>query len=299
VAIEFKKITVHPPAKINIGLKVLGKRADGYHELETIMVPVDLFDNLELELGDIGVDMICDGFSVPDTDENLAAMAAAKFFSATGIKKGIRIRLKKRIPVAAGLGGGSSDAALTLMALNEMFGTPLREDELSTLALDLGADVPFFLAGGACIARGIGEILEPIANWPDFWYVIVVPPFAVSTAWVYGNLKSPGIKDSGRGEREIWLTEKAHKNILNILAEKRFNAWGMIENDLEGVTIPHFPVIEEIKKALLAEGAVGALMSGSGPSVFGVFATEGNALKGSKSPALKGLGDVFLVKGMS
>ena len=282
--IEFTKKTVHPPAKINIGLKVLGERDDGYHEIETIMVPVDLFDNLELELRDTGIHMICDGFPVPGSDENLAAMAAVKFFSAT---------------VAAGLGGGSSDAAFTLMALNEMFGNPLGEEELRMLALDLGADVPFFLAGEPCIARGIGEILEPIANWPDLWYVIVVPPLSVSTAWVYGSLKSPGIKDPGRGERGIWLTEKAHKDILNLLAGKRFNAWEMIENDLETVTISHFPVIEEIKKVLLSEGAEGALMSGSGPSVFGVFTTEGNALKGSESPALNGLGDVFLVKGMN
>jgi 4-diphosphocytidyl-2-C-methyl-D-erythritol kinase len=184
------------------------------------------------------------------------------------------------------------------MALNEMFGLPLLTEDLAAVALELGADVPFFLERRACSAGGIGEVLDPIENWPTLWYVIVVPPISVSTSWVYGQVKSLEITGSTTGDRGLRLTEKAHRHIIKSLAERLTNIRGILANDLEAVTISHFPVIEEIKHALLNEGAKGALMSGSGPSVFGVFASEEDASMVSKSPAITKLGDVFVAKGI-
>ena len=269
--VPIEKKAVNPPAKLNIRLKVLGKRPDGYHELDTIMVPVGIHDDLELKIVPFGIHFQCRGFIVPGPEKNLVARAAEKFFSAAGIDLGVEIDLIKNIPVAAGLGGGSSDAAWTLMALNEMFESPLLEEELSTIALELGADVPFFLKKRVCIAGGIGEILFPIKGWPDYWYVIVVPRISVSTAWVYGELKSPEIQESKSGDEGIRLTEKGPEHIMSALTQSPLNIVNFLENDLETITADHFPIIEEIKMALLAGGAKGALMSGSGPTVFGLF----------------------------
>ena len=304
----FERKSVRAPAKINIRLKVIGKRADGYHELETIMAPVGLYDLLEVKATSSGIRIHCEGLPIHGLEKggsekgglgkNLAARAAEEFFSAAGIGKGAEINLVKKIPVAAGLGGGSSDAASTLMVLNGMFGQPLLMEDLSSVALKLGADVPFFLKRGICLAGGIGEVLRPIPDWPDLWYVIVVPPLLVSTSWVYGELKSHEIQGPGGVGPGLMLTQKAYGHIISLLAEGPSDIAPFLENDLETVTVGHFPVIREIKNALLAEGAKGALMSGSGPSVFGIFSTEEDAIRGSKAPNLKDFGDVFVVKGI-
>ena len=274
------------PAKLNIGLKVTGRRPDGYHELVSIMVPVGLFDQLELELiRSRRVMLSCQGISVPNNKENLVYRAAQTFLSKTGLSQGVSVKLTKNIPVAAGLGGGSSDAASTLKALNKMWSNPLTFLELSGLAVDLGADVPFFLHTRPCIVRGIGEVLEPIEKWPKFWYVIVMPPFEVSTAWVYRNLK-------------LKLTRKDQNYIVERLKKGPVDFVHILENDLETVTCSHYPVIDRIKAYLIEAGAKGALMSGSGPSVFGVFKTKDKALLAKKHLLSKDLGKIFVVEGL-
>jgi 4-diphosphocytidyl-2-C-methyl-D-erythritol kinase len=275
------------PAKLNIRLKVTGRRTDGYHELVSIMVPVGLFDHIELELiRPERIMLSCQGLSVPNNKENLVYRAASAFFSKTGTPRGISIKLTKNIPVSAGLGGGSSDAAFILKGLNEMWSNPLTPQELADLSVCLGADVPFFLLNRPCIARGIGEILEPIEKWPKFWYVIVMPALEVSTAWVYGNLK-------------LKLTKGEYQYIVAWLRKDRFEISRILENDLETVTGFHFPIIASIKKLFLDEGAEGALMSGSGPSVFGIFKSKNKALIAKKNLLSKDLGEIFVVEGLT
>ena len=274
------------PAKLNIRLKVTGRRPDGYHELVSIMVPVSLFDHLELERTRRGrIRLTCQGLSVPDNEENLVYRVARAFFSRTGLEPGLSVRLTKNIPVAAGLGGGSSDAACTLKALNDMWSDPLTSEELAALSVSLGADIPFFLKNRPCVVRGIGEILEPIEKWPGFWYVIVTPPVKVSTAWVYANLK-------------LKLTTGEYDYIIAQLASESFDIAEILENDLETVTASNFPVINTIKKSLMDGGAKGALMSGSGPSVFGIFESKDQALSAKRRLISRDLGDIFVVEGI-
>jgi 4-diphosphocytidyl-2-C-methyl-D-erythritol kinase len=274
------------PAKLNIRLKVTGRRPDGYHELVSIMVPVSLFDHLELEMTLRGrIRLACKGLSIPDNEENLVYRAAQAFFSRTRRESGLSVKLTKNIPVAAGLGGGSSDAASTLMALNEMCSNPLTSEELAELAVSLGSDIPFFLKNRPCMARGIGEILEPIEKWPGFWYVIVTPPVKVSTEWVYANLK-------------LKLTTGEYDSIIKHLESGSFDIAEILENDLETVTVSHFPVIKTIKKSLVDEGAKGALMTGSGPSVFGIFESKDQALSAERHLISRDLGNIFVVEGI-
>jgi len=246
------------------------------------MIPVDLFDFLEFIVIPEGLTLSCEGFPVPADDTNLVYRAAASFLTKTGIEKGISIKLNKNIPVAAGLGGGSSDAATTLLSLNDIWSMPLSLADLHALAIQLGADVPFFLHSKPSLAKGIGEILEPLEKWPKFWYVIVTPPLKVSTSWVYGNFK-------------LKLTTGEYNYIINVLKKNSLNISHILENDLEEVTAASYPIIHTIKKHLMDAGAEGALMSGSGPSVFGIFQTLHRAISAKKALISKDLGDVFMV----
>ncbi len=270
------------PAKLNLRLKITGRRPDGYHELVSLMVPIDLFDLLELRVtGKRGIELSCEGFWVPTDENNLAYQAALSFLSKAKIEQGVSIKLTKNIPVAAGLGGGSSDAAATLLTLNEIWSQPLSLSELHTMAVQLGADVPFFLYSEPSLATGIGEILEPLKKWPKLWYVIVTPPIQVSTSWVYGALK-------------LELTRGEYDYIVKFLKNAPFAVSAILENDLEEVTSTRFPVIETIKEFLVNAGAEGALMTGSGPSVFGVFSSLNQALSAKQFLISQSLGDVFV-----
>jgi 4-diphosphocytidyl-2-C-methyl-D-erythritol kinase len=282
---EIKNYSIKAPAKINIRLKVIGKRPDGYHELVSIMAPVEIFDVLNLTASPGGgVGISCKGRDIPGDETNLAYRAARDFLSYAGISDRISISLLKNIPVAAGLGGGSSDAASVLLGLNAMYSTPLSEPELHRLALALGADVPFFIKGVPSLATGVGEILEPILNWPEAWYVIITPPLQVSTAWVYGNLK-------------LELTSGEYDYIVKILKNDTFTISTLLENDLERVTTASFPIINTLKKLLVDAGAEGAIMSGSGPSVFGVFASREKAESAKDFLAPLEPGDIFVARG--
>ncbi len=256
-------LEVNVPAKINLWLEVIAKRADGYHELSTLMLPVGICDTLALEAweGD-GVRLECDHPGIPVNEGNLAWRAAAAFFHAAGVAGGVRIQITKRIPVAAGLGGGSADAAGVLLALNRIYGSVLTGHCLAALARTLGADVPFFLYQRPALATGVGEQLNLVEGIPDYPLVLVKPPLEVSTRWVYQSLK---------------LTRGASRIKLRTLLARPWRLHELMENDLESVTLAEYPALGQIKQWLLENGAIGALMSGSGPTVFGVFRRSSEA----------------------
>ncbi len=263
------KRTLLAPAKINLCLHVLSRRENGYHDLAMIMQRVSLYDRLELELSDEpGVRVRCAGVDLSAGEENVAARAARALLVRKGSEVGVDIVIDKQIPVAAGLGGGSSDAASVLLALNEMLGLGLERRELMAEGVRLGADVPFFIFEQSAWATGIGEVLSPFEVNVPLWYVLVNPGLAVSTAWVYQNLKLT----SSKGAAKMPRFPRTLEELVPLL-----------HNDLEQVTLSRYPLVGEIKDYLLSLGAAGALMSGSGPTVFGVFASEDSALRAAQA----------------
>ena len=251
------------PAKLNLALHVLGKRPDGYHELVTLMQPVSVFDELEIVLGEQGLSLRCSDPQLQGED-NLVLRAAKAFYRASGLRPSASFVLTKHIPVAAGLGGGSSDAAATLKGLNALHGEPLSPAQLAELAAGLGADVPFFLCGTTALCTGTGTQLQPLPGFPRLHYVLVNPGIQIPTAWVYKQFDS------------LWTSTSPRSRI------NRPQGLGQIEllhNDLEQVSVAAWPEIGEIKKALVEAGAIGALMSGSGPTVFGVFVSRADAAR--------------------
>ena len=275
------------PAKLNLLLKITGQRVDGYHELVSILVPVALYDKLTISRQERGVKVHWSGRELPKGQDNLVNRAAASFFERTGIRKGTKITAIKEIPLSSGLGGGSSDAAATLKGLNQLWGDPLSNGDLEGVALSLGADVPFFLLQRPVIARGIGEILEPIRDFPSFWYVIVSPKVMVSTAWAYKRIK-------------LKLTNREIQNIIDYCKKAIFNISELLFNDLERITLGKYPFLHSIKDSLIELGALGALMTGSGPSLFGLFDSAEKAHEAGKILVRQWRkGDVFVVKGLS
>ena len=264
-----RPLQLKAPAKINLCLHGTGRRADGYHELVTLMCPLAVYDTLTLPPEKTGIDVICSHPDVPEDSSNLAARAARRFLESTHAKDvaplaGLTIRIDKKIPVGAGLGGGSSNAAAVLRGLNRRYGHPFSDVELMEMGGRIGADVPFFIKGGPALATGIGDRLEPFARMSPWTALLVYPNTAVSTAWVYKNLNLRLTKDE--------------KKLRKFHFEGRFfNAVEHLVNDLEAVTAKAFPVIKEIKRLLLAHGAAGAMMSGSGSTVFGLFETPERA----------------------
>jgi len=274
------------PAKVNVFLKITGQRIDGYHELLTVFVPVSLYDKLIISKSEKGLEVYYRGREIPNNQNNLVSRAAISFFEKTGIKKGIKITLIKNIPISSGLGGGSSDAATTLKGLNQLWPNALSKEDLEKLALSLGADVPFFLLQKPAMARGIGEILQPIENFPSLWYVIVSPNLMISTAWTYERFK-------------LNLTNNRNQNKMSSFKKNIFNIPELLFNDLERVTLVKYPFLSSIKESLLQVGALGALMTGSGPSIFGLFDSAKKAQKAGNILKTYDKGDVFVVKGLS
>jgi 4-diphosphocytidyl-2-C-methyl-D-erythritol kinase len=265
-------LTLATPAKINLYLRVLNKRPDGYHEIESLFCPVGLYDRLVLTPAS-RISISCAAAQVPNDETNLAHRAATRFFRAVearGVRgglpglKGVHIELEKQIPVGAGLGGGSSDAAAVLKGLNQICGNPFGSDYLRSLALSLGADVPFFIEPRSAIATGIGERLEPFNNLPKYHAIIIFPGIHTATAEVYKKLK-------------LRLTKQQKKISNFVFTGQDFDARRHLVNDLETVTENHHPEIQAAKTMLRQKGAVGALMSGSGSSVFGLFSAEQEA----------------------
>lgn len=260
-----KMLTLLSPAKVNLMLDVLGKREDGYHEIESIMTRISIFDELSIHIEEReGLEVTCTG-PAPSGEKNIAYKAALEILKRCPDKIKVKVHIKKNIPVAAGLGGGSSNAATVLLGLNNMLGTGLSRDELMRIGAKLGADVPFFVFEKPAIARGIGEILEGI-DLPKMWFVLVNPNIPVSTADVYRGLNL-----------KIGLTkERFDINITNFSSGVE-GAARNLHNDLEDVAIRMHPEIGFVKDELLSVGAVSALMSGSGATVFGLFANRERA----------------------
>lgn len=275
-----RALTVQAPAKINLSLRVTGRRPDGYHLLATWMQKVALYDTLELAVCSEGIHFHCAGAGIPDDRTNLVYRAAELFLQATQGRRGvpaagIAIHLTKRIPVAAGLGGGSSDAAATLLAMSELFDCALTPDELAVLGLRLGADVPFFLADTpAAFATGVGELLRPVASLRGYSILLVNPGFPVSTRWVYQTFALTKKEDASNlaNFQEGVVEEAVFGDSDAVMGPDT-----VLVNDLETVTRTRYPVIDRLKDELLRCGAVRAVMSGSGPTVFGLFADHGKA----------------------
>jgi 4-diphosphocytidyl-2-C-methyl-D-erythritol kinase len=250
-------ITLKAPAKVNYLLDVIRRRPDGYHDLRMVMQRVNLCDEISLTLTRTpGISVRAGRAGVPDGPGNIAWKAARALLDLDGGDHGAEIVITKNIPVAAGLGGGSSDAATVLMGMNELLALGLSDQRLMEIGVTLGADVPFFIFKKTALAEGIGEALTVMPQMPKAWVLLVNPGVHVSTAWVYNNLKL-----TNRGElAKLPTFYSSVEDICSIFA-----------NDLESVTIPAFPVIAEIKNGMLRHGALGAMMSGSGPTVFGLY----------------------------
>lgn len=246
-------------AKVNLVLEVLGKRPDGYHELSTVMQAVDLFDRLTVEAA-ATITLETSEPALPTDDRNLVVRAARLLQEAAGIKAGARIVLDKRIPLAAGLGGGSSDAAATLLGLNRLWGLRWRRERLVELAVKLGMDVPFFLGRGRALGTSRGEVLSALPGVGGYALVLVHPGIGLSTQEVYGRVP-PGWRAESDGTKRM-LDALKKRNVVRVA--------GALTNHLEHWVEPAMPVIGRMKAALFAAGALGAAMSGSGPTVFGL-----------------------------
>jgi len=254
------------PAKINLFLQVTGKRPDGYHELFSLMCCVSLYDVISLHFGTEKIEIESSHPLLPLDETNLAYQAAAVFLKALNVKEGVKIGIQKTIPIAAGLGGGSSNAASVLSGLNQHYGYPFSPDRLVAFGLTLGADVPFLLFQKPALASGVGEKLEAYRQPLPYWVVIINPGFRISTAEVFQNLN-------------LRLTKCKKKNTKPFLKKTVYNESLHLCNDLEAVTVSRFPVIKSVKEQLMQQGAMGALMSGSGPTVFGLFPDQASAGK--------------------
>ncbi|HUV04632.1 MAG TPA: 4-(cytidine 5'-diphospho)-2-C-methyl-D-erythritol kinase [Armatimonadota bacterium] len=332
---DSQAITVHSYAKVNLTLDVLGKRPDGFHAIESVMQTISLHDTVTLRVGDEpGIRVACDMPGIPTGEENLAYKAASLFFEGQGIAPSVDIRIEKRIPPKAGLGGGSSNAAAVLRALSRMlkregeapaepheWKETARESafakasadrtptgELMELAAKVGSDVPFFLVGGTAFVCGRGEEVQPLPDIPTWWLVIVKPPFGISTAWAYARLdeiRPVASERESHSDRILRYIEAAspHPDLLprgegdglqSAVCSLR-SLPDLLSNNLELAAIERHPGIGEIKEALLRVGAHGALMCGSGSAVFGLFDSEVEAHRAADMLDTK-YGESFLVR---
>lgn len=273
-----QKIYVKAYGKINLGLDVLRKREDGYHDLRMIMQTVGIYDGIEIRrVKKSGIHIKCNVKSVPTDESNLVYKAAKLLMDEFNIIDGLEINIEKVIPVAAGMAGGSSDCAATLIGINRMFNIGLSERQLRERGVKLGADVPYCIMGGTALAEGIGEKLTKLSDAPACKVLLVKPPIDVSTGFVYGNLKID--EDIKHPDIDVMLKGIKDNNYKAVSDN--------IGNVLESVTIPAYPIISEIKEDMLELGADNSLMSGSGPTVFGLFSDEDNIAQAYKVLSIK------------
>lgn len=273
-------------AKINLGLDVVRKREDGYHEVRMIMQNIGIYDELDMTITEApGILLETNREDLPTDEGNLVYRAAKLLMDEFQVAKGVRISLKKQIPVAAGMAGGSSDAAAAMIGVNELFGLGLTQQELMDRAVKIGADVPYCIMGGTALAEGIGEVLSKLPPMPDCMILIAKPPIDVPTKFVYGNLRANELET--HPDIDAMIQDLQGKNLEHMCQ--------IMGNVLETVTIPAYPVIDEIKKLMIESGAVGAMMSGSGPTVFGIFTDQESAKRAEAAMRDSGLaGDIFL-----
>lgn len=260
------KITVKAYGKVNLTLDVQGRRADGYHLLSSVMQSISLADTITLQKAPQGITIQSDHPLVPNDQDNICWRAAQAFLSQSGIATGVKIELTKAIPVAAGLGGGSADAAAVLYGLNQLYGTDLSLGKLQTIGLTIGADVPFCLQGGTCLVEGIGEVVTPVEPFPQTNIVLVKPEASVSTAEIYKKLDSSS--HGGTSTRRL---------LAFLQGDQSVSLDSVLENALESVTETLVPAVTLWKRRLREHGAVASLMSGSGPTVFGLFESSQQA----------------------
>lgn len=266
------KIHLKALAKINLGLDVLRRREDGYHEVKMIMQTIGLYDELELrKVKQPGIQVKTNLYYLPTNENNLVYKAARLLMEEFDIKGGIAIQLQKKIPVAAGMAGGSSDAAAVLWGVNQMYGLGLSRKDLMERGVKLGADVPYCVLRGTALAEGIGEKLSILPSMPKCYILIAKPGISVSTKFVYENLHANDLKPEQHPNVDSMIEAMKEKN-LKLLSSRMGNV-------LETVTVPAYPVIDDIKKCMLEMGALGSMMSGSGPTVFGIFDNQAKARK--------------------
>ena len=276
------RIQLKALAKINLGLDVLRRREDGYHEVKMIMQTISLHDDLEIRrIKTPEIHVKTNLYYLPTNENNLVYKAAKLLMDEFGIKEGVAIQLKKRIPVAAGMAGGSTDGAAVLWGMNQMYGLGLSRQELMERGVKLGADVPYCVQRGTALAEGIGERLSVLPSMPKCTILIAKPGISVSTKFVYENLHANDLKPEQHPDVDSMIEAMKEKN-LDLLCERMGNV-------LETVTIPAYPVIQEIKEHMMACGAAGAMMSGSGPTVFGIFHSPVQAKAAMKDLKVNGL----------
>lgn len=280
------KLQAH--AKINLGLDVVRKREDGYHEVRMIMQMIGLYDELELMDTEVpGIIIRTNRADLPTDEGNLVYKATKLLMDEFHVEKGISIRLEKKIPVAAGMAGGSTDAAAAMIGVNELFALGLSREELMERGVKIGADVPYCIMGGTALAEGIGELLSELPPMPKCQILIAKPPIDVPTKFVYGNLRANELKEHPPIDAMIrYIKEDNLTGMCSIMG-----------NVLETVTIPAYPVIDEIKKIMTENGAVGAMMSGSGPTVFGIFTEEASAKRAQQAVSASGLANEICLTG--
>jgi len=252
------------PCKVNLLLNILGKRSDGFHELETVMHPVQVCDRLSFAHQPQGIQLTCTDPALPTDSRNLVYRAAVQFLETAGIREGVRLHLEKRLPLAAGLGGGSGNAASTLLGLNELFGLPLPNEMVQTLAASLGSDVPFFLQREPALATGRGEKIQPLGALRALEraaFLLIHPGFGISTAWAYQQLARFPQALHGRPGRAEKLISLLRENNLDNAASEFYNA-------LEIPAFKKFPLLGLFRDFLCENGAAAALMSGSGSTTF-------------------------------
>ena len=261
------------PSKVNLLLNILGKRPDGFHELETVMQPVNLCDRLTFERRGGAVELSCSDAALPVDSRNLVHRAATGFLQAAKIRDGVRIHLEKKIPLAAGLGGGSSNAATTLLAFNELFGQPLPAAKLEELAAALGSDVPFFLQNRPALATGRGENIQPLDSFPALRgraILLIHPGFGISTPWAYQNLSRFPAALNGRSGRAQKLISELQTGDWRVAGAEFYNS-------LEAPALEKYPVLALFQEFLRANGALATLMSGSGSTTFAITETKAAA----------------------
>lgn len=270
------KIQLKALAKINLGLDVLRRREDGYHEVKMIMQTIGLHDDLEIRKTKTpGIQVKTNLYYLPTNENNLVYKAAKLLMEEFQIQDGVSIQLKKRIPVAAGMAGGSSDGAAVLWGINQMYGLGLSMQALMERGVRLGADVPYCIQRGTALAEGIGEKLSVLPPMPKCTILIAKPGISVSTKFVYENLHANDLKPEQHPDVDSMIEAMRQKD-LGLLCSRMGNV-------LETVTIPAYPVINEIKRTMMDNGAIGSMMSGSGPTVFGIFDSPAAAKQAMKA----------------
>lgn len=271
-----KVIKLKSPAKINVRLDVLKKRPDGYHDLRMINAPVSLFDDIECEIIERGIEVLVNNDpDVPEGADNIVYGVAKEILAYSNKSIGVRVKIDKNIPSAAGMGGGSSNAATVLMGLNDLLRINLPKDKLMKIGLRFGADVPFFIMGGPAVATGVGEEIAKIKKMPKLPLVLITPNIKVPTKWAYERFDAAN--DNHIVQTKISeLTPEELNDIPSQFATKK-SLIRYLNNDLEFVTTEKYPVVEDLKKVLEKTGAIATQMTGSGPTVFGIYASKEEA----------------------